>query len=356
MGATVTTNKKVAAFRRADGEIIYVLYEETYEKNVHPHQPHWGARGIGTYDDVMLRVFQGAAACEGGGLQTRSGYTTPEAYLQRWKIEFKKPVPMADEEIELTLDGTSMYSTIGNEHVVEALRVLAEIGRQDLVDALKAGPVKVHLHADIDVIVALYGVKTNIPLWKILRHGPPHGPGVESLAPAKRTGRAVAPTVNAYMVDKENVIVSMDGAAYQHMGWVYSAIGQYIREVVLPLELLCDGVAKKMIGAFRDKLDTAPMLPGSTSISITPGAAGHSYYVDNANELAVKLGKAASRDVAPETFKVTFAEVQKAEAEYLLSTLETTQMAWDVDLADEATIASLPSAKPQLYSAQESLF
>jgi hypothetical protein len=356
MGATVTTNKKVAAFRRADGEIIYFLFEETFEMNVRPHSPHWGARAVGTYEDCMLRVFQGAASCEGGSLQTRAGQTTPEAYLQAWKYQFKAPVPMHDEDIVLELRGTSMYTSIGDQHAAEAIESLSKIGRHDLVDALQAGPVTVRLHADIDIVIALYGVRTNIPLWKVLRYGPPHDQGTESLAPAKRTGQAVAPSVYAFKVDKENVIVSIGGAAYQHMGWVYSAVGQYMREVVLPLELRCDGVAKKMIGAFRDKLDNAPKLPRSAQITITPAAADHSYYSENAQTLAVKLGKAASKDAAPESYQVTFGEVQDVEEERLLSTLQSSQVAWALATQDEAIIASLPPAQPQLYFAQEALF
>lgn len=356
MGATVTTGNKVAAFRRADGEVIYVLYEETYEKNVHPHTPHWDVRGIGTFADVMLRVCQGAASCEGGTLQTRSGHTTPEAYLQSWLNEFKAPLAMPDQEFELKLKGESMFSPIGSDHEAEALRALAAIGRTDLVDALQAGSVTVRLHADVDVIIAIYGVHTNIPLWKILRGGPPHSSASQELSPQKRNDKITIPTVRAFRVDQENVIASVGDAAYEHMGWVYSAVGKYIIDVALPMELRCSGVAKKMISAFRDKVDAAPALPDAAVITVNAAAAEHSYYIDNAKRLAVKLGKASSKEDAPESFEVTFAEIKAAEAQYLLSTLESTQTRWSVPAENEVRLASLPPALPQHYYEQECLF
>jgi hypothetical protein len=356
MGATVSTNKRVAAFARANGDIVYFTFEETYERNCFPHTPHWGARAVGSYDDVMFSVMRSAAGTEGGGLQTRSGSTTPEAYLQSWRREFKAPVSMPDDEIEISLGGTSMRSPIENSDVDEALAALTKIGRQDLIDALRAGPVMLQLRADIDVIIALYGVRTKLPLWKILRHGPPSGNGSEQFAPVKRNAPVMAPAVDAYRVDQHNVLVSIGGAPYQHRGWDYSAVGQYILDVVLPLELRCDGVAKKMIGAFRDKLTAAPQLPNSATLTVAPSAGTHSWYVDNAKKLAVNLGLAAKKYDVPETFKVTFGEVKAAEEEYLLSTLQAAQVSWELALEDDEAEALLPPAAPQAYSEQSSLF
>lgn len=356
MGATITTDKKVAAFVRANGDIVYFTFEETYEKNVTPHTPSWGARAVGTYEDVMLSVMRSAAGTEGGGLQTRSGHTTPELYLQSWRRAFKAPVPMPDQEIEITLGGTSFRAPIEDEDVDPAVAALTKIGRQDLIDALRAGPVTLQLHADIDIIIALYGVRTRLPLWKILRYDPPHGSGAEYLAPAKRNAPVMAPTVDAYRIDQYNVLVSIGGAPYQHMGWDYSAVGQYILEIVLPLELRCDGAAKKMIGAFRDKLTAASPLPESTTITVTPAAGDSSYRIGSARELAVKLGISSDKASVPETFNVTFGDVKTAEAEYPLSTLQASQIEWTLALNDDAADATLLSAPTQAYSEQAALF
>lgn len=356
MGATITTDKKVAAFVHANGDTVYFTFEETYEKNVTPHTPNWGARAVGNYDDVMLSVMRSAAGTEGGGLQTRSGYTTPELYLQSWRRAFKAPVPMPDQEIEISLGGTSFRAPIEDEDVDPAIAALTKIGRQDLIDALRAGPITLQLHADIDIIIALYGVRTQLPLWKILRNGPPYGSGAESLAPAKRKAPVMAPTVVAYRVDQYNVLVSVGGSPYQHMGWDYSAVGQYILEIVLPLELRCDGAAKAMINAFRDKLSAAPPLPESTTITVTPAAGQSSYQIDSACQLAVKLGVASEKAHTPQTYKVTFGDVKAAEAEYQLSTLQACQTEWTLALNDDAAAATLLSGPAQSYTEQAALF
>ena len=62
-----------------------------------------------------------ADACEGGSLQIRSGDTKPETYLKSWRISVSEPFQMEDQEIELTLGGSSMYSTIPDSHVEAAL-------------------------------------------------------------------------------------------------------------------------------------------------------------------------------------------------------------------------------------------
>lgn len=356
MGATISINKKVAGFARSNGEIVYITFEETCSKRDDPRTPRWNARAIGSYDDVMRIVFSSAAATEGGSLQTRSGCTSPEAYIQKWRNEFKAPVPMPDMAIQLKLGGASIYSTIEDKEVDEALAVLAKHGRNDLVDALRAGPVTLSLHDDVDIIIALYGVYANLSLWKIVNGGPPHGAGADWLAPAKRNAPVMAPTADAYRVDEHNVLVSIGGAPYEIMGWDYSAVGQYTRDVVLPLELRCDGAAKKMIAAFREKLAAAPKLPDSATLTITPAAGDHRYYIENAERLASKLGVVVGTAPAPATFKVTFGEVKAVGEERLLSTLQAAQVQWPAALHDDEVAVGMLTANPQAYTEQAALF
>jgi hypothetical protein len=166
----------------------------------------------------------------------------------------------------------------------------------------------------------------------------------------------MAPTVNAYRVGERDVLVSIGGAQPELMGWDFNAVARYMRDVVLPLELRCDGAAKKLIGAFRDKLAAAAPLLGSTTITVTPAASEDRYYIDNAKKFAVKLGIATDTSKVPETFKVTFGDVQAAEEEYLLSTLQATQSSWELALGDDApdTLISIPAQ--QSYSEQPALF
>jgi len=356
MGATISINKKVAGFARSNGEIVYITFEETCSKRDDPRTPYWNARAIGSYDEVMRLVFSSASATEGGSLQTRSGSTSPEAYIQRWRDEFKAPIPMPNLSIQLKLGGTSMYSSIEDKDVDDALAALEKLGRQDLVEALRAGPVTLSLHDDVDVILALYGVHAKLSLWKVVSGGPPCDRGADWLAPAKRKAPVMAPTVDAYRIDERNVVVSIGGAPYQSMGYDYNAVAMYMEHVVLPLELRCDGAARKMIGAFRDKLSAAPQLPNSTTLTVTPAASGHRYHIENAAKLAVKLGVADTKDTAPATYKVTFGDVKAAEEVYLLSTLEAGQVQWTLALYDDVADATLLSNPVPSYSEQAQLF
>jgi hypothetical protein len=339
MGATVVTGKTVAAFRHPKtGEVIYLAFEETFEKNVYPHTPSWSPRAIGTFEQVMKVVYGSAAACEGGGLQIRSGHTKPETYLKSWRLCFSEPFQMDDQEITLKLGGDSLYAPIPDKHVDTALATLERIGRHDLADALKSGStVTVSLHRDPDVVLSLYGVDTELSLWKVIRgkHGLGHAD--ETLAPAIAKRDVDMPTAVVYAVDDENVVVSINGGVLKHMGWRYSAVGQYIRNVALPIELQRSFSVYKLIREFRDTCDAAPELPDSTIIAVTPAKGEHSYYVENAKKLAVKLGMFPSVEHVPETYETTFGIVRERSEEYILSTLESEQVTWtlapDVDSA-----------------------
>ena len=78
MGATVTTGKCAAAFHSSNGELLYILFERSYEKNCYPHIDHWSAFAFGTREEVLRRAFVGASDCCGGALQSRSGEIKPE--------------------------------------------------------------------------------------------------------------------------------------------------------------------------------------------------------------------------------------------------------------------------------------
>lgn len=330
MGATVVTGKAVAAFRHpSTGEVIYVAYEETYERNVHPHIPSWGPRAIGTYEQVMKVIYASASACEGGMLQTRSGQTKPELYLKSWRLSFSEPFQMADQEIDLKLGGDSLYAPIPDKHVEAALATLERIGRQDIAEALKAGStVTVSLHRDTDVVTGLYGVGTGLSLWKVIRGKWGCLFADEKLAPAIAKREVAMPKAVAYAVDKDNVVVSIDGGPLKHMGWRYNAVGQFTREVAYPIEMQCSFSAYRLIREFRDLCNEAPELPDNTVITVTPAKTEHSYYLSNAKKLAVKLGIVAAEEDVPETYETTFGVVRELGEEYHLSTLEDAQVTW----------------------------
>jgi hypothetical protein len=340
MGATVVTSKTVAAFRHpTNGQVIYLVYEQTYSKNDHPYVPDWGVRAIGTYDQVMQVLYGSAASCEGGMLQTRSGHTQPETYLKSWRICFSDPFQMADQEIELKLGGDSLYAPIPDKHVDTALATLERIGRGDIAAALKSGStVTVSLHRDTDVITGLYGVGTGLSLWKVIKGKNGLLYADETLAPPLVKRSVATPTAVAYAIDKDNVVVSIDGGPLKNMGWRYSAVGQYIREVVYPIEMQSSFSAYRSIREFRDLCNAAPELPDNTIITVTPANTEHSYYLSSAKKLAVRLGLAASVEDVPETYETTFGAVREQSEEYLMSTLEDGQIAWTMAPSVDVTM------------------
>jgi hypothetical protein len=356
MGATVVTGKSVAAFRHPiTGEVIYLAYEETYAKNDHPRVPHWGVRAIGTYEQVMKALYVSAASCESGMLQTRSGYTQPEAYLKSWRIYFSEPFQMADREIELKLGGDSSYDPIPDMDVDIALATLERIGRTDIAAALKAGgTVTVSLHRDTDVVTGLYGVGTGLSLWKVIRDKWGHLYADDKLAAPVAKRDVAMPTAVAYAVDDENVVVSINGGPLKHMGWRHSAVGEYIREVVYAIEMQRSFSAYRLIREFRDLCKEAPELPDDTIITVTPAKAEHRYYLENAKKLAVKLGIVACIEDVQETYETTLGLVRKEKEEHLLSTLEDGQIAWT--LAPRADVVTLHGAAACGQAQQLGLF
>lgn len=349
MGATVVTGKAVAAFRHpTTGEVIYLIYEETYSKNDHPYVPDWGVRAIGTYEQVMKVLYGSAAACEGGMLQTRSGHTKPEIYLKSWRVSFSEPFQMADQDIELKLGGDTLYAPIPDKHVDTALATLERIGRQDIAEALKAGgTVTVSLHRDTDIVTGLYGVGTGLSLWKVIRGKWGHLYTDEKLAPPIAKREVAMPTAVAYALDSDNVVVSIDGGPLKHMGWRYSAVGQYIREVAYPIEIQRSFSAYKLIREFRDLCNSAPELPENTVIHVTPAKGESSYQMRQAKQLAVKLGIVASVEAVPETYETTFGAVREVKEEYLLCHLESEQVTWTMaPSVDVAILHGLAAAGP----------
>lgn len=89
---------------------------------------------------------------------------------------------------------------------------------------------------------------------------------------------------------------------------------------------------------------------------MTPAAVGSNWSRENAETLAVNLGLANTRETVPETYQVTFDQIQDEQHHYLLRHMHTSQLRWELAPDDEASHSSLPPATPQLYFEQESLF
>ncbi|TRZ66280.1 MAG: hypothetical protein D4S02_07140 [Rhodocyclaceae bacterium] len=262
MGATVTTGKLVGAFKAPDNTVHYVLYEQTFEKNCHPHTPRWSCGCIGTLEQSMQRIFQHAAACEGGMLQSRHGWLSPEGYLAGWMDELKAPAEMPDLALRLEV-GRWLESPIPDGQLDEARQALVVAGREDLSNALAAkDEVVLSLHKDTAVIMALYGPGRISP-WRIIRDGhvPTHRErnGLLGYAPARPLRFAVE-VPKALRLDAENRLIQRLDGSWYCAGWEYSAVQDFICKL-WEAELREPGSYRKRIKAYRAALKDSPAVP-----------------------------------------------------------------------------------------------
>jgi hypothetical protein len=340
MGATVTTGKKASAFVQPDGAIVYILFESTYEKNCSPHTSHWGCIAIGYYEDVLQRIFLHASSCEGGMLQSRSGHIKPENYIAAWQRELAAPTEMPNVAIQLK-SGSSLYSTIPSSRLEETRIALTRLGRLDAFEAILVGEVSVCLHDDIALILAVYGVKGPLAPWRILAQGEClTAPQPHLAAPVRNGSMSVLPA-RVYKLDDQELVVQIGAAPWQHGGWSYSVVGNYVTDVAYALELQKTGSAKRSISEFRDLCESAPPLPDGTRVQITRSSADvNKWNLDQADKLATALGLIAEGQPAPETFACTLADVIAANALYSLVHLNKMQVMWDVPVETEAGLPS----------------
>ncbi len=264
MGATVTTGKAVFGFNAKSNEVIYVLAEETYEKNCYPHTPHWGVFAIGNYAEVMTKVFGRASAAEGGALTNTSNKLTPETYLRGWNLAFNKVEYFHDREITLRiLDRGSWRSGISSESAGDLLLTLKELNRMDIWEKLISDDeVKISLHDNIDVIRSIFGVDGFEQPWKILDyHG--HNTGLVDVAliPAKSNGEVMPvqmPRLVKIKTTHTDQFVELHGDRYLNPRWFYSVMGDYVRNQAYTCEMLQSGLGVKNIALLREVLDNEP--------------------------------------------------------------------------------------------------
>lgn len=290
MGATVTTGRRVGAFVSPAGKTIYVLFEETYEKNCSPHTPHWCCIGIGGLNDVIRRFFAYGSSCEGGMLQNRSGHMTPEGYIRSWFKELEAPFEMRDFEVALRV-GKGLYATIGADKVDKVAEVLTAIGRVDILTALLAGETfKLRFQKDSDVVLALYGLNSNgksmLSSWLAVSSCYVPTPCMDRNArlgyfpKAAPTGTVISPDPVVYRVGNEDCFVLQPDGSLRPAGWAYSLVGDFI-ENFWKDEMSAPNSFGRRIKAFRDAVSNAPRLaPEDLSVTVdTTVPLEHAYQV-----------------------------------------------------------------------------
>jgi hypothetical protein len=278
MGATVTTGRRVGAFVTPAGKTVYVLAEETYEKNCTPHTPHWCCIGIGGLNDVIRRFFAYGSSCEGGMLQNRSGHMTPEGYIRSWFKELEAPFEMSDFQVALRV-GTGLYAAITKEKIDKVSEVLTAIGRVDILTSLLAGETfTLSFQKDADVVLALYGLngseKSLLSPWLAVQSHHLPRPEMDRNArlgyfpKAAAANTAISPDPVVYRVGEDDCFVLGPDGSLRPAGWAYSLVGHFI-ESLWEEEMSVPNSFGRRIKAFRDKVTNAPRLsPEALTVTI----------------------------------------------------------------------------------------
>lgn len=231
MGATVSCNRKVAAFR--DGEkIIYVGFESTYEKNCYPHTPHWSPVFIGDHKEAIQSIFHFGSVCEGGMLQDRDGHVLPEVYIARWLRALANPIPMPNWTVNFE------DKTTGPLH--ERYR--------DVEVARRAGR----------------------GLWRIMGSHPPDGGADKTLGyrPRPAPENELPPLEGCFLScgQDERLTLGSDGK-WLPAGWCYSIVGEFIKDYA-GTEILHPGHYATRIAAYRKLVHEAPVCPSDATVQV----------------------------------------------------------------------------------------
>ena len=230
MGATVTCAKRAAAFAGADGATTYVLFEQTFEKNVHPYRPDWHCLFIGHADAALERIFGRASSCEGGMLVSRHGWITPEGYLTAWLKEMAAPLRMPDQDVRLWT-GTTLYAPIPPALSGEIATLLAAHGLVGEADTIRTtGSASLRLHAHSTAINALHG-EQRIPAWRLIDDAAmPFGTDRDARLGLQPSGRRQheAATPNVLSAGSDLRLLQRADGRWYCAGWSYRIVGAYV--------------------------------------------------------------------------------------------------------------------------------
>lgn len=287
MGATVTCNKRIAAFHH-NGEIVYILFEETYEKNCHPHHPSWCAMAFGSIEVILERIFGLASACEGGSLQGRGGHITPEGYIAGWMKALAEPVEYSTTSMT-TLeigDGIYMMQNARREEILEAVRRSGDV---EAFDALSNG-LRVYRQVTSPVVFEI--MKLGIRPWEIdIKIGNCITGIASTLAYRPAPSPTTSEPVKAYRLSfDKNTVFQQVGNQWKCFGWDYSFMGTYIREL-WQTELQYPGSYKSLIKARRAACESAAVFAVSAEVVIqVPTGEDNDWMTSVANNVSETLG------------------------------------------------------------------
>ena len=348
MGATITTGKLSAALKRADGSIIYFLFEKTHESNVFPQHPHWSCIAIGDFKEVMRRVFLHASSCEGGSLQGVSRrYIKPENYIAAWRRQIAETVQIDDRHIQLSIGNTYQYHIdMNSSHLV--FKALKRIGRDDFVEAIKAGNAALSLYQDIDIVLALYGVGGVFAPWRIVDHDMAFSNPQPEYAPPLCAEKINMVDAQVYRVDSNSVLHRHDDSEPWKFDWDFRVVGSFITKHAYDNEMLQTGSSKRLIADYRNLCVNAPPLPAATKITVTRITESDKTYDRNCvDQLAQELGLVEEGQLAPSVFQFVYGDVKTPVAMYRLTSLSAEKVVLEIP---EQEVHTPLYAQPDLFA------
>ena len=329
MGATIYTARKVYAFRATTNTVGYILMEETFEKNVTPHTPRWGALAFGTLEDVMQMVFLGASSVESGMLQGRPRTPSTTAYIKGWLDLLAQPEELVDSNLHYTLRfgsyGASLPSTTwqGADAKQPILDRLQERGYALQSEQLRAGKdLRVQLADDFDMLRAIYGGEHATRLVHpsyLFRSGLMRGLPNPDLGyqAVPRTTRTPCKVPKILFIEEprnpernySNLLVETPTGEYLSRGWAYSVIGDYLRQAWRD-ELAQPGSYKATLSAWRQAIAAATPVPDSMVLKYSEshlGSEARKWEYDDLRAIANAMGADSTE------FSTTWGEVKARE-------------------------------------------
>jgi len=296
MGATVTVGKMASAYVIKTGERIYVLYENTYEKNCYPHTPHWCVIGFGRIEAVINRIFTYASVTCGGMLQGPGGAIQPTSYVEGWLRALAAPHQFQGAHTSLEIREHGMTGSIPTDEAGPALNALRNGGHTDIADRLAKGESIVFSYRDdADVLCTL---ATVIAPWRfadsfIRPSGEPGGPALGY----RRARSKAAPDVRFPGVYRlrpqgdpdggDSIIVETDRGL--SIGpWEYAVLQKWV-EIYGPHELSHPGHFRHLYQGLRNHLAALPLLPADTRIQVDATKA-KPWWATNAQTIVNQIG------------------------------------------------------------------
>ncbi len=260
MGVGVITDQLVGVFNN-QGNTVYALWSESYDKNTIPRTPRWLCMHIGDAESTVKRIFASASDCEGGALQGKSGLITPESHIRRWLRELANPVRM---------EGSAQLRETYYMERETLQRLKNTLQQHDLLNAFEQQKfLDLDMKKDDKLIHELLH-RCKVDPWNLFRKPPSRIATAPEMgyAPVKAKSCSVEIPKMFKLGQGRNepdILVRKPDGEWRNAGWSYSTIGAFINRY-WETELAYPGHYASSIGGFREACQNAPKAPLGTSL------------------------------------------------------------------------------------------